>query len=285
MQTVDLHSHSLYSDGRLRPADLIAAAQVAGVSTLALTDHDTTAGLAEARQSAQEAGLQLIPGVEISVTWRRQTIHVLGLSIDAGCQVLQDGLQRLRDKRDLRAQHMAEQLTRAGIDGALAWVQERVQGGLISRTHFAEFLVAHGYAKDIRAVFKRYLVNGKPGHVSLHWCELEEAVSWINAAGGVAAIAHPARYKLTRSKLLQLIDDFVACGGRGLEVVSSSHSEAECQRFARLSQQYDLLASCGSDFHSPDQAWAQLGRIPALPAQCTPIWSHWSDICMESKEN
>lgn len=281
MQTIDLHSHSRHSDGRLSTRDLIQAACDAGVRTLALTDHDTTAGLADAEQQAQQAGIQLVPGVEISVSWRHQTIHILGLRIRADCDALQQGLGDLRDKRTQRAQGIADQLSKAGMDGdaALAWVQHRVEGGLISRTHFAEYLMQAGYAKDMRGVFKRYLVKGKPGFVSLHWCEMSDALAWIREAGGVAVIAHPARYKLTRSKLIALIEDFIAAGGQGLEVVSSSHSEEECQHLAQLANQYQLYASCGSDFHSPDQPWAQLGRIPPLPAQCTPVWSLWSDIC------
>ena len=279
MQTIDLHSHSQYSDGRLSVSELIEAARQAGVNTLALTDHDTTAGLAEAQQYAADAGITLIPGVEISVTWRHLTVHILGLGIDADCDELQQGLQALRDKRQLRAQKIHDKLFDAGIEGALDWVEQRVNGGLISRTHFAEFLVDAGYAKDMRAVFKHYLVRGKTGHVDMQWCELSQALSWIRAAGGSAVIAHPARYKLTRTKLITLIEEFIASGGVGLEVVSSSHNEQECQQLAALAAQFQLYASQGSDFHSPNQAWAQLGRIPSLPAQCTPVWELWSDIC------
>jgi len=279
MQTVDLHSHSRHSDGRLSVPDLIAAAHRAGVTVLALTDHDTTAGLQQANQCAQECGMRLVTGVEISVTWRQRTVHILGLGIDPSREMLQQGLQQLRDKRLQRAQLIHDKLVAAGIDGALPWVEQRVNGSLISRTHFAEFLVNNGYAKDIRAVFKRYLVTGKPGHVSVHWCELSEALAWIKDAGGVAVIAHPARYKLTRTKLVGLIEDFIAVGGEGLEVVSSSHTDAESRQLAQLATQYRLYASAGSDFHSPDQAWARLGQIPPLPAQCTPVWTLWSDIC------
>jgi len=281
MQTVDLHSHSQHSDGRLSVRDLVASAHQAGITTLALTDHDTTAGIADASRYASDSGMNLVPGVEISVSWRHRTVHILGLGIDAESEALQQGLQGLRDKRQQRAELIHRKLVAAGIDGALPWVQQRVNGGLISRTHFAEFLVDSGYAKDMRGVFKRYLVSGKPGHVSIHWCDLAEALTWIHGAGGVAVIAHPARYKLSRRKLIELIEDFIDCGGQGLEVVSSSHNEAECRQLGELASQYHLYASCGSDFHSPDQPWARLGHIPPLPSQCTPVWTLWSDICKE----
>jgi len=279
MQSVDLHTHSQHSDGRLAVAELIDLAHQAGVDMLALTDHDTTAGIDEAKQLAQAQAIQLIAGVEISVSWRGRTIHILGLGIEPNNPTLQAGLQSLRDKREERAQMINDKLVAAGIEGAMDWVQHRVNGGLISRTHFAEFLVHAGHAKDIRAVFKQYLVSGKTGHVSVHWCDMEQALSWIRDAGGVAVIAHPARYKLTRSKLVSLLEEFIALGGKGLEVVSSSHSEADCRHMAELAQQFQLYASCGSDFHSPDQPWARLGRIAALPAKCTPIWSLWSENC------
>lgn len=279
MQNIDLHSHSRHSDGRLSPRELLQAAYQAGVTSLGLTDHDTTAGLPEAFATAKDLGVTLIPGVEISVTWNQRTIHVLGLRIDPDSEPLQQGLQALRDKREQRAVAIAEGLAKAGIDGALDWVQQRVDGGLISRTHFAEFLVENGHAKDVRAVFKRYLVKGKPGYVSVYWCDLADAVAWIRHAGGIAVIAHPARYKLTRSKLVSLLEAFIALGGQGLEVVSSSHNAQECQALGQLANRFGLLASCGSDFHSPNQAWAQLGNIPPLPAQCEPIWSQWSEIC------
>lgn len=272
----DLHSHSTVSDGGLSPEGLVRRASEKGIDVLALTDHDVTDGLPAAAEAAQQAGLHLIPGVEVSVTWNKQTVHILGLNIDAGSDSLQQGLRRLREFRQWRAGEIARQLAKAGIEGALEGARKYASGALISRTHFAHFLVEQGYAKDARQVFKKYLIRNKPGHVSGEWATLEEAVSWINTAGGQAVIAHPARYKLTSSKFRKLVEEFKHHGGEGIEVVSSSHSDADCQAMARYAEHYELLASRGSDYHGPEHPWVELGRIPALPDNCSPIWGNWS---------
>ena len=268
----DLHSHSTASDGSLSPAELVRAASKAGVQVLALTDHDSTEGLTEARTEAEKCAVELVSGVEISVSWGKATLHVLGLAIDPAHEPLQTGLRQLRHVREQRAEAIDHSLAKSGIHGALAGARQFCSGGLISRTHFAQFLVQQGHAKDLRAVFKHFLVKNKPGYVAGQWASLEDAVSWIRGAGGVAVIAHPARYRFSMSKLTKMVVDFLECGGRGLEVVSSSHSPTECQTMAGLALRNDLLASCGSDFHGPDHAWAQLGRIPPLPPTCTPVW-------------
>ena len=273
----DLHSHSTFSDGTLSPEQLLTAAKKAGVDVLALTDHDCTAGISTAKAQALKLDIGFVAGVEISVSWNSATIHVLGLGIEIESLSLQAGLANIRDFRLWRAQEMGRRLEKSGIPGAFAGAEaEAGKGSLISRTHFARFLVKNGYARDFRQVFKKYLVQHKPGHVAGDWAPLEDAVTWINDAGGQAVVAHPARYKMSRSKLNQLLSDFRSVGGVGLEVVSSAHSPAECQNMAQLALSHQLLASCGSDFHSPDAPWAQLGRMPAFPKQITPIWDSWT---------
>jgi predicted metal-dependent phosphoesterase TrpH len=271
----DLHAHSIASDGSLTPTDLVVRASAKGVDVLALTDHDVTDGLQEAHRAAQQQGIQLISGVEVSVTWNSATVHIVGLGIDADCGELQKGLQQLREFRAWRAEEIARRLDAKGIDGALEGAKRYATGALISRTHFAHFLVASGKAKDIRDVFKRYLVHNKPGYVPGKWAKLEDAVAWINAAGGQAVIAHPARYKLSATKFRQLLAEFKECGGSGLEVVSSAHNQSDCQTMARYAKQFDLLASRGSDYHGPEHTWVELGKIPPLPDECQPIWSTW----------
>jgi predicted metal-dependent phosphoesterase TrpH len=268
----DLHTHSTASDGTLEPAQLVARAQGAGVDVLALTDHDTLDGCAEAARAAQAVALRLLPGVEISVTWNAITVHVLGLNVDPRCQALQEGLRGLLAFRDWRAEEIARKLEKAGIAGALAGAQRYRQGRILSRTHFAQYLVEAGRAPSVRDVFRHYLVNGKPGFVRGEWAALDVVVDWILAAGGLPVIAHPARYRLTRSKLARLITEFREAGGVGIEVVSGSHSRDEMLQMAALSRQHGLLASAGSDYHGPHNPWVELGRLPPLPQGCTPVW-------------
>ncbi len=274
MKTPDLHTHSTASDGTLSPRDFIARAAQQGVEVIALTDHDTLAGLDEAAEAAQTHGIHLVPGVEISVTWSGRTVHIVGLGVDPGCAALRRGLDGLLSYRKERAAEIANRLQRAGWPGALEGARAQAEGELVGRTHFARFLVQQGAAKDLRSVFKHFLVQGKPGHVAGRWTTLEEAVGWICAAGGQAVIAHPARYGLTRSKMKRLIEDFRACGGIGIEVVSGSHSRDDYFTFARWAREQGLLASAGSDYHGPDSAWIELGRLPELPEGCRPIWEH-----------
>jgi predicted metal-dependent phosphoesterase TrpH len=273
----DLHSHSLASDGTLTPEELLRTAHAAGVQVLALTDHDTTEGLGTAHCCAVELGLQLVPGVEISVTWQAQTIHVLGLGIDAGSDVLQEGLLQLREFRNWRAEEIDRRLARAGIGGALSGARTYSHGSIVSRTHFARHLVEQGHAGSVREVFRRFLVHNKPGHVPGDWANLEDAMSWIRAAGGIAVIAHPARYGMTAGKLRRLIGEFREAGGLGMEVVSGSHSRDQVATMAALCRNEQMLASCGSDYHGPENCWIRLGELPALPAGCTPVWEseHW----------
>lgn len=271
----DLHSHSLASDGTLSPAELVHSASTAGVDVLALTDHDDTSGLAEASQAAQVVGLCLIPGVEVSVTWDNQTVHVVGLRIDPESSPLQLGLARLREYRNWRAEEMGRRLAKHGIEGAYDAARQLAKGRIISRTHFAQFLAGQGHAKSVRDVFKHFLKPRKPGFVPGDWATLEEALSWIHDAGGQAVIAHPARYSMTATKRRKLFGEFVELGGEGLEVVSGSHSLGDCHNMAQYARQFDLLASSGSDYHGPENPWIALGRLPPLPKTCQPIWSTW----------
>ncbi len=268
----DLHSHSIASDGTLTPAQLVQQAHAAGVEVLALTDHDTTDGIAAARSAADELGLQLVPGVEVSVSWQSLTVHILGLGIDPQCGALQSGLQQLRAARDRRAVEIGRRLDRAGIPGACDGAAALARGRIVSRTHFARFMVQQGYAPDLRELFRRYLVHGKPGYVSWEWASLETALGWIRAAGGIAVIAHPARYRLTASKLRRLIGEFRELGGAGLEVVSGSHTRDNIHAMGALARSEQLLASRGSDYHGPENPRIRLGELAALPAGCAPVW-------------
>lgn len=273
----DLHSHSLASDGSLAPAALVEAAHAAGIGVLALTDHDTTDGLEEAAGAAGALGIRLLQGAEISVTWQSQTVHILGLGLDAASDELQAGLARLRAFRDWRAEEIGRRLARAGIGGAWTGARALAQGRIVSRTHFAKFLVEQGHAASVRDVFRRFLVNNRPGYVSGEWATLEEALAWIRAAGGIAVIAHPARYSMTASKLRRLVGEFRELGGAGMEVVSGSHTRDNVTAMAALCRSERLLASCGSDYHGPENCWIRLGELPELPAGCTPLWEseHW----------
>ncbi|MCW8905875.1 MAG: PHP domain-containing protein [Sedimenticola sp.] len=271
----DLHSHSAASDGTLTPSELVARAASAGVGVLALTDHDTTDGIEEAGNAALEYSICLVAGVEISVTWGGQVVHVVGLGINPGNEVLQEGLAGLRKFREWRAGEIGRRLQREGIEGAYEGASAHARGALISRTHFARFLVDQGYADDMRKVFKHYLTKGKPGHVAGEWADLADAIGWIRQAGGEAVIAHPARYSMTRSKLKRLLGEFREAGGVALEVVSSSHSRDEVFAMAKHALDHRLMASVGSDFHGPETPWAALGRLQPLPPTVTPIWSDW----------
>jgi predicted metal-dependent phosphoesterase TrpH len=268
----DLHSHSTASDGTLAPAELVRRAHAAGVHVLALTDHDTTDGITAARATADALGLQLVPGVEISVSWQSQTVHVIGLNVDPHCDVLQPGLQRLQAARDWRAGEIGRRLHKAGIPGAFEGASALARGRIVSRTHFARFLVEQGHARSVREVFKHYLAHGKPGHVAGEWAGLEEALDWITQAGGMAVIAHPARYRMTVRKLTRLVGEFRELGGVGLEVVSGCHTRDNIHAMGALARTEGLLASRGSDYHGPENPWVQLGGMAELPADCTPVW-------------
>lgn len=276
----DLHSHSTVSDGTLSPEALVQRAAAQGVDVLALTDHDATDGLGAARAAAHRHGIELVNGVEVSATWAGQTVHIVGLHIDPDTPVLQRGLARLGAFRKWRGEEIARRLEKAGIAGAHAGALAHAQGDILSRTHFAHFLVEHGHAPDVRRVFKRFLVRGKPGHVPGEWAALEETLDWIHAAGGQAVLAHPARYRISAGRLRALIGEFRECGGAALEVVSGSHGPEDVRLMARLASQFDLLASCGSDYHGPPSPYIELGKLPRLPTGCVPIWESWESVAV-----
>jgi len=278
MIKVDLHSHSTISDGLMTPSNLVSHAASQGVQVLALTDHDDVAGIAEARLAATECGITLIAGTEISVTWRNRTLHILGLRIDPRHPVLQQGLARIRASRLGRAQGMAAELEKIGIQGSLEGARQFASEGILGRTHFARFLIANGHAKDMKTVFKRYLVKGKPGYVPHLWASLEDAVGWILAAGGLPVIAHPGRYDLGRTLINELLSEFKQLGGVGIEVVSGSHHPDQYGQYAELARQYGLLASRGSDYHGPGHSYMSMKSLPDLPSQCRPLWHDWEEV-------
>ena len=271
----DLHSHSKASDGTLTAPELVQRAHAAGVDVLALTDHDSLDGLAEARAAAAALPLHLIAGVEVSVTWKGQTVHVLGLNLNPDDATLRAGLDSLQAFRDWRAEEIGRRLDKAGIADAYAGARRLASGRIVSRTHFAHFLVEQGRARSVREVFKKFLVNNKPGYVPGQWAALDETVAWIRGAGGDAVVAHPARYRLTGSKLRRLLTEFKEYGGVGMEVVSGSHTTEDMHRMAGVARALDLRASRGSDYHGPENPWVDLGRLPNLPEGCVPVWQAW----------
>lgn len=270
----DLHCHSTFSDGTLPPEVLAQRAAAAGVQLWALTDHDEVGGLAQAASAARGLGLDWLAGVEISVSFLHQTVHIVGLGFDPQDAALRAGLAHTRGGRERRAREMADDLARVGLsgcyEGALRYVGNP---DLISRTHFARHLVERGACRDTHEVFRRFLTEGKPGYVPHRWASLKDALGWINGAGGVAVLAHPARYALSATETDALLHDFVGHGGRAVEVVTGSHSAADAQRWAQLAREFKLLASRGSDFHSPDESHTDLGALATLPADITPVWT------------
>lgn len=271
---VDLHSHSTCSDGLLSPADLVERAVRHGVDMLALTDHDELAGLGAAHAAAEQWGLRLIDGVEISVQWEATTLHVVGLGIGIAHVPLIEGLAAIRTGREQRAQRIAESLTAAGIAGSLEGARRYAKNPeLLSRAHFARYLVETGHARDTNAVFRNYLTPGKPGYVPHQWAGLGDALHWINGSGGVAVLAHPGRYPLNQQQCERLLGEFVGLGGVAVEVVTGSHAPDEFVTWARYARRFGLRASAGSDFHGPGEGYRDVGNVPVLPAGCAPVWS------------
>jgi 3',5'-nucleoside bisphosphate phosphatase len=274
MLDVDLHTHSTHSDGTLTPVELVARAFAQGVAVLALTDHDALSGLAEASRAADGHGMKLVAGVEISVSWHEETLHIVGLNVDAQHSEIVEGLRRVRAGRHARAARIAADLERAGVEGALAGARAHARNpDLLSRTHFARYLVERGYVKDVNSAFKHYLTAGKPGYVAHQWATLAQAVCWITASGGTAVIAHPGRYKLSHRQRETMLGEFRDTGGAGVEVVTRSHTADQSATWARYAQRYGLMASAGSDFHEPAERCLDLGKLPDLPYGLTPVWS------------
>ncbi|MBA2690350.1 MAG: PHP domain-containing protein [Burkholderiales bacterium] len=272
----DLHSHSTISDGLLTPAALAHRMAELKVELFALTDHDDVRGLAEAGEEAARLGVAFVNGVEISVTWGTATLHILGLNIDPNNAALQAGLASVREGRTIRAQRMADDFARVGIPGSLAGADRYVTNkDMVSRTHFARFLVAEGIVPDVKSAFKHYLVKGKPGFAAHQWASLADAVQWIRAAQGVAVIAHPGRYKMGANPMRRLLGEFKEAGGQGLEVVTSNHTPEQIRHYAGLAKNFGLAASRGSDYHGPGESYTLPGRLPDLPATLQPVWEMW----------
>jgi len=278
MLNIDLHCHSNVSDGVLSPAEVVARAAANGVDALALTDHDDVAGLVAAQAAADAIGLTLIKGVEISVSWGGQTVHIVGLRVDPAHPDLADGLYDIRLGRIERARRMGDDLAQSGIFGAYEGAYDyAVNKQMVGRTHFARWLVAQGHAPDIRTAFRRFLTRGNPGYVEHEWTTLENAVGWIRASGGMAVVAHPGRYAFNARELHLFLDAFRALGGEGIEVITGSHHPSEYGKFADLARAFGLKASRGADFHAPGEG-IDIGRLPALPHYCQPVWQDWPEL-------
>jgi 3',5'-nucleoside bisphosphate phosphatase len=272
----DLHCHSTESDGLLSPREVVARAAANGVELISLTDHDVTSGLDDARAEAGERGLRFVDGVEISVSWHGATVHIVGLRIDPQSAPLRDGLESIRRGRATRAQKIAEGLAAAGIPGSLEGAERYADNPeLLTRAHFARFLVEAGRAADVKNVFQRYLVKDRPGWVPHQWVSLQEAVGWICAAGGIAVVAHPGRYKYERLELREFFTEFRDCGGSAIEIVTGAHTPEQYHEFAKSAREFGFLASRGSDYHGKGESHADLGTLPPLPDGLTPVWHDW----------
>ena len=274
----DLHCHSTLSDGTLTPEALAERAKTNGVALWALTDHDEIGGQQRAAAAAAALGLPYLTGVEISVTFIHQTVHIVGLGFDPTNEALLQGLAQTRGGRGQRAMEMSDSLAKVGIQGAYEGALKYAGNhALISRTHFARFMVETGVCRETNEVFRKYLTEGKPGYVEHRWASLKNAVGWITGAQGVAVIAHPARYKFSANEEYALFSEFKAHGGQGVEVVTGSHTPAEYLSYADTAREFDLAASRGSDFHSPLESHTELGTLPPLPAKLTPVWDLLAD--------
>jgi len=270
----DLHCHTTCSDGELSPADLIDKAVENGVQTLSITDHDTLAAYSSLQSTTPNA-LTLIPGVEFSTQWNGIGIHIVGLNVALECGALKSGEQAQQQARLSRAEKIAEKLEKFGLERPLEGAKQEAGSATLSRPHFARYMVKAGFSKSIDQAFKKYLGSGKPCDIKQHWAELETVVAWIKDSGGIAVLAHPHKYKMTRSKLVRFLDSFQACGGEAIEVISGNQAPNITQNMAQLAEQRNLLASLGSDFHSPRQSWVKLGMHTGLPKSCKPVWERF----------
>ncbi|MFM9836478.1 MAG: PHP domain-containing protein [Methylophilaceae bacterium] len=277
MPAIDLHCHSTISDGLFAPQDLVAYAARRGIKVLALTDHDDVGGLASARETALQHGMTFINGIEISVTWKKRTLHIVGLKIDPNNIALKTALDAVRIGRDERAQQMGAGLAGVGISGTYEGAKALAGKSIITRTHFASYMVQAGHAKDRKTVFKKYIVKGKPGYVDHEWMSLEAAVSLILGAGGIAVIAHPGRYDLGMINMHLLMQEFRSYGGAAIEVVTGSHTPPQYQQFAKMAHRFSLKSSLGSDFHGPGISFFEMNSMPELPAGCVPVWDDWEE--------
>ena len=270
----DLHNHSYYSDGLFSPSEVVEYADKAGCDLFALTDHDTTDGLSEAKQMADKLSVDLVSGVEISAFWRNMTIHVIGLDIDIDNHILQAGLGHNQQLRKDRAEKIAFELWRAGIKDALEKTQALCKKDMLTRTHFAQMLIREGYCKDMKSVFRRYLNGKKPGGVRVEWKNIDEVVGWIHDAGGKAVLAHPFRYRMTQTKITNMLTDFKEALGDGIEVVTATSTDEEITLSNKWAKEYKLLSSCGSDYHGWPNQRIQIGCLRDLPNPDNAIWRY-----------
>ena len=273
---IDLHNHSYYSDGVLSPSEVVRLAKKEGCDVFALTDHDTTDGLIEAQQQADESDLKLVHGVEISAMWSNMTVHIVGLGVDINNVTLQAGLKQHQDFRQLRAEKMARGLGGAGVFGAMEKTQAIAKKGMITRTHFAQMLVQEGVCKDMKNVFKRFLTGKKPGGVGGKWAEFDEVISWIHAAGGQAVLAHPLRYRMTNTKVKRLLSHLSGAGLDGVEVVTGSSSADEITLVSQWAKEFDLSSSIGSDYHGWPSQRVRIGHLQDMPKVNKTVWQDWS---------
>lgn len=271
-ENYDLHCHSIASDGVLSPTELVWRAYEHGVTSLALTDHDTISGLSEAQAAATATGIKLIPGIELSTSWQNKCFHIVGLGIDPAYPPLREATRNLQIMRTERAEKIADKLEKKRIPGALEAVKKAAGEGMITRTHFADFLLSQFHVSTQQEAFDRYLGTGKAAYVPTIWAEMELAVSWIIQSGGVAVLAHPLRYKLTASWMKRLLAAFKEAGGLGIEVVTGRYNSDEIKLVAGYATRFELAGSVGSDFHSPDNQWVELGRLAPLPPNIKPVW-------------
>jgi len=271
---IDLHNHSYYSDGVFSPSEVVGLANEAGCDLFSLTDHDTTAGVAEAQIEADKLGVKLLNGVEISAFWRNMTIHIVGLGIDLNNDKLQEGLAHNQQLREDRADKIALGLWRSGIKDALEKTQKLSKTSMLTRTHFAQMLIKEGYCKDMKSVFRRYLTGKKPGGVRVEWKNIDKVVDWIHAAGGKAVIAHPFRYRMTQTKIKNMLIDFKEVLGDGIEVVTATSTDEEITLSNQWAKEYKLLSSCGSDYHGWPNQRIQIGCLRDLPNLDNAIWRY-----------
>ncbi|WXU00324.1 MAG: 3',5'-nucleoside bisphosphate phosphatase [Catillopecten margaritatus gill symbiont] len=271
---IDLHNHSYYSDGVLSPSEVVRLSKDSGCEVFALTDHDTTDGLDEAQQEADSQNINLIHGVEISAMWSNMTIHIVGLKVDKSNSILQAGLKQHQDFRQIRAEKMARGLGGAGVYNALEKTQELAKGGMITRTHFAQMLIKEGICKDMKSVFRRFLTGKKPGGVGAKWAQFDEVIEWIHAAGGVAVLAHPLRYRMTNTKIQRMLSHLSNAGLDGVEVVTAHSTDEEIVQMSKWADEHNLLYSCGSDYHGWGNQRVQIGRLKSLPTDKV-LWGSW----------
>jgi len=271
---IDLHNHSYYSDGFLSPQEVVSLAHQAGCNIFSLTDHDSTEGIPKAKIEADKLGIKLINGVEISAFWKNMTIHVVGLGVNITNDRLQEGLAHNQLIREVRAEKIALSLRRSGIKDALEKTQELSKTPMLTRTHFAQMLIKEGYCKDMKSVFRRYLTGKKPGGVHVEWEDIEEVISWIHSAGGKAIIAHPFRYRMTHTKIKNMLIDFKSVSGDGLEVVTGTSTQDEINLSSQWTKDYNLLASCGSDFHGWPNQRLRIGNFKDLSDTDKAVWRY-----------